>query len=51
VREGLIQNKQQELLGLFVSNLRDQMEKSGKIKINENEYKALTKMQNGEPGE
>ncbi|HEY1463445.1 MAG TPA: peptidyl-prolyl cis-trans isomerase [Terriglobales bacterium] len=51
IREGLIQNKQQELFGLFVSNLRDQMEKSGKIKINQNEYKALTKMQNGEPGE
>jgi peptidyl-prolyl cis-trans isomerase D len=51
IREGLIQNRQQEVFGLFVSNLRDQMEKSGKIKINQDEYKTLTKMQGGEPGE
>jgi peptidyl-prolyl cis-trans isomerase D len=43
IREGLLQSKQQELFGLFVSNLRDQMEKSGKIKINQEEMKALTK--------
>jgi hypothetical protein len=30
------------LFGLFVSNIREQMEKSGKIKINEEEMKALT---------
>ena len=51
IREGLIQSKQQELFGLFLSNLRDQMEKSGKIKINQDEYKALTKMQGGQSGE
>lgn len=50
IREGLVQSRQQEIFGLFVSNLRDQMEKSGKIKINQDEYKALTKMQ-GESGE
>ena len=43
IREQLLQNKQQELFGLFVSNLRDQMEKSGKIKINQQELKALTR--------
>jgi hypothetical protein len=44
----LLQNKQQEIFGLFVSNLRDQMEKSGKIKINQEEMKALTR--SGEEG-
>jgi peptidyl-prolyl cis-trans isomerase D len=51
IREGLLQQRQQELIGLFLSNLRDQMEKSGKIKINKTEYNALTKMQGSEPGE
>ena len=44
-----MQGKQQELFGLFVSNLRDQMEKSGKIKINQDEMKALTRRRS-EPG-
>ena len=34
IRDALIQNKQQEMFGLFVTNLRAQMEKSGKIQIN-----------------
>jgi hypothetical protein len=35
-----------------MANLREQMEKSGKIKINEQEMKALTKPQaGGEEGE
>jgi len=42
IRDSLLQTKQQELFGLFVSNIRDQMEKSGKIKINQEEMKALT---------
>jgi peptidyl-prolyl cis-trans isomerase D len=42
IRDSLLQAKQQELFGLFVSNIREQMEKSGKIKINEEEMKALT---------
>jgi len=42
IREQLLQGKQQELFGLFVNNLRDQMEKSGKIKINQDELKTLT---------
>jgi hypothetical protein len=32
---------------MFLANLRQQMEKSGKIKINEQEMKALTKGQGG----
>jgi hypothetical protein len=45
----LLQGKKQELFGLFISNLRDQMEKSGKIKINQEEMKLLTRNGN-EPG-
>jgi peptidyl-prolyl cis-trans isomerase D len=43
IRDQLIQGKQQELFGLFISSLRDQMEKSGKIKINQEEMKTLTR--------
>jgi peptidyl-prolyl cis-trans isomerase D len=42
IRDTLLQSKERELFGLFVTNLRDQMEKSGKIKINQEEMKALT---------
>lgn len=43
IRDQLLQAKQQEIFGLFVSSLREQMEKSGKIKINQDELKALTR--------
>ena len=49
IRDMLLQGKQQEVFGLFVTNLRGQMEKSGKIKINQEEMKALTRAGN-EPG-
>jgi peptidyl-prolyl cis-trans isomerase D len=49
IRDALLQSKQQELFGLFISSLRDQMEKSGKIKINQEEMKALGRTA-GEPG-
>jgi peptidyl-prolyl cis-trans isomerase D len=42
IREGLLQNKREEMFGMYVSNLRQQMEKSGKIVINSNEMKTLT---------
>jgi peptidyl-prolyl cis-trans isomerase D len=42
VRESLLQNKRQEMFGLYITNLRQQMEKSGKIVINQNEKKLLT---------
>ncbi len=52
IRDTLVQNKQSELFGLFMANLREQMEKSGKIKINEQELKTLTKQQaEGDEGE
>jgi hypothetical protein len=50
-RDSLRQEKQKELFGVFVDNLRTQMEKSGKIQINQNELKALTKPRGGEEGE
>ena len=43
IRETLIQQKQQELFGLFLSDLRDSMQKSGKIKMNQKELEALQK--------
>jgi peptidyl-prolyl cis-trans isomerase D len=45
VRDALIQNQEQEMFGLFVTNLRAQMEKSGKIQINADEMKSLTRAQ------
>jgi peptidyl-prolyl cis-trans isomerase D len=52
IRDSLVQSKQSELFGLFMVNLRERMEKSGKIKINEQEMKTLTKQQSeGEEGE
>jgi len=35
---------------MFVSNLRQQMEKSGKIKLNEQELKNLTRNQGSQAG-
>jgi peptidyl-prolyl cis-trans isomerase D len=49
IRDTLLQSKEQELFGLFVTNLREQMEKSGKIKINQEELKTLTRSES-EPG-
>ena len=45
IREELLQGQQQRLFGLFVNNVRQQMEKSGKIKINQEELKTLTRAQ------
>lgn len=49
IRDQLLQQKQQERFALFVSNVVDEMTKSGKIKRNEEELKALTRP-SGEPG-
>ena len=50
IRDDLMRNKQQGLFGMFLANLREQMEKSGKIKVNDQEMKNLTKGQGGEEG-
>jgi peptidyl-prolyl cis-trans isomerase D len=51
VRDALVQQKQLEMFNLFVTNLRTQMEKAGKIQINAEEMKGLTKAVPGEQGE
>jgi peptidyl-prolyl cis-trans isomerase D len=43
IRDGLLRNKQQDLFGLFLSSLRQRMEKSGEIRINEKEMQNLTR--------
>jgi peptidyl-prolyl cis-trans isomerase D len=43
IRDELVAQKQEELFGVFVSNLRQQLEKSGKIKVNQEELKGLTR--------
>jgi peptidyl-prolyl cis-trans isomerase D len=48
IRDSLLQNRQQELFALFISNVREQMEKSGKIKVNQEEMKALTRSRSEE---
>jgi peptidyl-prolyl cis-trans isomerase D len=51
IHDSLLQAKQNELFNLFVVNLRQQMEKSGRIKINQEEMKNLTRAQGSEEGE
>jgi peptidyl-prolyl cis-trans isomerase D len=52
VRDSLLQNRQLEMFNIFVFNLRAQMEKAGKIKINQDEMKNLTRSaEGGEQGE
>jgi hypothetical protein len=43
IRDALKKRKENELFALFVENLRDQMEKSGKVKINQKELETLTR--------
>jgi peptidyl-prolyl cis-trans isomerase D len=49
IRDQLLLSKQQERFGLFVSSLVDEMTRSGKIKRNEQEIKALSRS-GSEPG-
>jgi peptidyl-prolyl cis-trans isomerase D len=46
VREQVLQQKRNQLLELFIANLREQMEKSGKIQINQQVLKQLTAPRN-----
>ena len=45
IRDSLLQAKQAQMFELFASNLRTEMEKSGKIRINQDEMKNLTRSQ------
>jgi peptidyl-prolyl cis-trans isomerase D len=49
IRETLLQGAQQSIFEIYVTNLRSQWEKSGKIKINQDEMKTLTRA-GAEPG-
>ncbi len=46
-KETLLAQKRQELEGLYVQNLKDRLEKEGRIKINKKEMERLTKMGEG----
>ncbi|MGB6387257.1 MAG: peptidyl-prolyl cis-trans isomerase [Terriglobales bacterium] len=43
IRQSLLEAKQNDLFGLFVTNLRKDMEKSKRLKVNEEEMKNLTR--------
>jgi peptidyl-prolyl cis-trans isomerase D len=43
IRESLLDAKQNEAFSLFVANMRKEMEKSNKLKVNQEELKNLTK--------
>lgn len=43
IRQSLLEAKQNDLFGLFVNNLRKDMEKSKRLKVNQEEMKNLTK--------
>jgi hypothetical protein len=43
IRQSLLGAKQNDLFGLFVTNLRKDMEKSNRLKVNQEEMKNLTR--------
>jgi peptidyl-prolyl cis-trans isomerase D len=43
IRQQLVENKQNDLFGLFVTNLRKDMESSHRLKVNQEEMKNLTR--------
>ena len=49
IRQSLLEGKQNDLFGLFVANLRKDMEKSKRLKVNQEEMKNLTR-QGGQEG-
>jgi peptidyl-prolyl cis-trans isomerase D len=51
IRESLITEKQSELFETYVVSLRERMEKSGKITINQQELRSLTKQSMEDEGE
>ena len=46
-KETLLEQKRQTLEGLYVQNLRDKLEKEGKIKINKKEMERLSRLERG----
>jgi peptidyl-prolyl cis-trans isomerase D len=49
IRQSLLEAKQNDLFGLFLTNLRKDMEKSNRLKVNQEEMKNLTR-QTGQEG-
>ncbi len=49
IRQSLLEAKQSDLFGLFVTNLRKDMEKNNRLKVNQEEMKNLTR-QGGQEG-
>ena len=50
IRQSLLESKQDDLFGLFVTNLRRDMESSHRLKVNQDEMKNLTR-QSAQEGE
>ena len=50
IRQWLLEEKQNEMFQLFVSNLRKNMEKSNRLKVNEDEMKNFTRQAGAEEG-
>jgi peptidyl-prolyl cis-trans isomerase D len=48
IRQSLLEAKQNDLFGLFVTNLRKDMEKSKRLKVNQEEMKNLTRQSSQE---
>ena len=48
IRQTLLEAKQNDLFGLFVTNLRKDMEKSKRLKVNQEEMKSLTRQSSQE---
>jgi peptidyl-prolyl cis-trans isomerase D len=46
-KETLLDQKRQVLEGLYVQNLRDKLEKEGKIKINKKEMERMSRLSEG----
>src|SRR5271165_1168216 len=47
VKDTLLQQKRNEIEGLYIENLRDRLEKEGKIRINKKEMESLSKTAEG----
>ncbi len=47
VKDTLLQQKRNEIQGLYVENLRDHLEKEGKVKINKKEMESLSRTAEG----
>ena len=46
-KESLLDQKRQVLQGLYVQNLRERLEKEGKIKINKKEMERMSRLSEG----